>query len=100
MSHVKLSVQHNRTLQEARTQLETVVHQVQSRFGAMVQRIDWSADREAVKLYGTGFEVEMRVDAQEVHVTADLLFLSGLLGSPFLAGLKSIVEQSFPKRLK
>jgi hypothetical protein len=100
MSHLKLSVKHNRSLEEARNQLETAVHQVQSRFGSMVHRVVWSADRDAVKMYGTGFEVEMRVDAQEVHVTADLPFLTGLLGSPFVAGLKGIVEQTFHKRLK
>jgi hypothetical protein len=100
MSHINLSVKHNRGLEEARSQLQTAVQEIQSRFGALVHRVDWSADRDAVKLSGTGFEAEMRVDAQEVHVTADLAFLTGLLGSPFVAGLKGIVEQTFHKRLK
>ena len=100
MSHIKLSVKHNRSLEEARNQMETAVHEMQSRFGALLHRVDWSADRDAVTMYGSGFEAEMRVDAQEVHVTADLPFLTGLLGSPFVAGLKGIVEQTFHKRLK
>jgi hypothetical protein len=100
MSLIKLSVKHNRTRDEARTQLETAVNEVRTRFGSMVQRVEWSADREMVKLYGTGFEVEMRVDAEEVHVTADLPFLAGLLGSPFVTGLKGIVQQTFQKQLK
>lgn len=100
MSLIKLSVKHNRTLEEARTQLAAAVNQVQTRFGSLVQRVVWSADHEMVKLYGTGFEVEMRVDAQEVHVDADLPFLGGLLGGPFVAGLKSIVQQTFHKQLK
>ena len=100
MSLIKLSVKHNRSLEEARTQLKTAVHQVQGRFGSMLQRVEWSADGDTVKMYGTGFEVEMYVDAQEVHVTADLPFLGGLLGKPFVAGLKSIVQQTFHKQLK
>jgi hypothetical protein len=100
MSLIKLSLKHNRSLEAARTQLETAVNQVQSRFGSMLQRVEWSADRNIVKMYGTGFEVEMYVDAQEVHVNADLPFLGGLLGNPFVAGLKSIVQQTFHKRLK
>ena len=63
----------------------------------MVQRVTWSADRDTVQMEGTGFVVEMRIDAQEIHVTADLPFLGGLLGSPFLAGLKGAIEQTFRK---
>jgi hypothetical protein len=100
MSLIKLSVKHNRTIVEARSELETAVNEVRTRFGAMVQRVEWSPDREMVKLYGTGFEVEMRVDAQEVHVAADLPFLAGLLGSRFVTGLKGIVQQTFQKQLK
>lgn len=100
MSLIKLSVKHNRTLEEARAQLESAVAQVQGRFGSMVQRVVWSADRETVKMYGTGFEVEMRLDGQEIHVTADLPFLGGLLGSPFISGLKGIIQQTFHKQLK
>ena len=58
MSLIKLSVKHNRSLEEARTQLETAVNQVQSRFGSMLRRVEWSANRDTVKMYGTGFEVE------------------------------------------
>jgi hypothetical protein len=100
MSVIKLSVKHSRSLEEARTQLESAVQQVQDRFGGMLRRVEWSLDRNTVKMYGTGFEVEMYVDAQEVHVSADLPFLGGLLGNPFAAGLKSIVQQTFHKRLK
>ena len=91
MSLIQLSVKHNRTREEARSQLETAVQEVRNRFGSMVQRVEWSSDRYAVKMVGTGFEAEMHVDAQEVHVSADLPFLGGLLGSPFvLAGVRSI----------
>jgi hypothetical protein len=100
MSLIKLSVKHNRSLEEARAQLETAVNQVRNRFGRMLQRVEWSADRATVKMYGAGFEVDMHVDHQDVHVSADLPFLGGLLGSPFIAGLKGIVQQTFHKQLK
>jgi hypothetical protein len=99
MSLIHLTVKHNRTFEEARTQLQTAVQEVQTRFGYMLQRVEWSADRDRAKLFGTGFEVEMRVDPQEVHVSADLPFLGGLLSGPFVAGLKGIVQQTFHKQL-
>jgi hypothetical protein len=33
-------------------------------------------------------------------LSADLPFLGGLLGGPFVAGLKGIVQQTFQKQLK
>ena len=100
MSVLRLSVKHNRTLEQARSQLETAVSEVQTRFGSMVRRVEWSADHDTVKIHGAGVQVEMRVDAQEVHVEADVPLLARLLGGPFVSGLKGIVQQTFHKQLK
>ena len=70
MSMFHVSVRHGRTQDDARARLETAVNEVRSRFGPMVQRVDWSADRDAVKVQGTGFVVEMRVDAHLDHEPA------------------------------
>jgi hypothetical protein len=99
MALINLSVKHGKTLDEARTLLETAVREVQGRFGPMVQRVEWSDDRNGVKLSGVGFEAEMRVDPQDVHVSGDLPFLGNLLASPLVAGLKGIVQQTFQKHL-
>ena len=99
MSAIELTVKHGRSLEDARAQLERAVNEVRSRFGLMVQRVDWSADRNQVTLAGTGFVVVMRVDPTNVYVTGDIPILSKLLGSPLAAGLKQIVQQNFQKRL-
>jgi hypothetical protein len=43
--------------------------------------------------------VDAWVDPQEVHVVGDVPLLGRLLGGPFGAGVKQIVQQSFQKRL-
>ena len=48
---------------------------------------------------GTGFWVEMIVDAEHVHATGDIPFLGGLLGGPLGGGLEQIVEKTFHKKL-
>jgi hypothetical protein len=72
MPLINLSVQHRRTLGEAQGHLETTVHRVHSRFGALVRQVTWSADYRRVHIDGVGFGVEMWVDAQEVHVSGDI----------------------------
>ena len=85
MPLINLTLQHGRTLEEARRHLETAVHQISGQFGTLVRQVEWAADRSRVKLEGAGFWVEMRVDAHAVHATGDIAILGGLLG--FFASL-------------
>ena len=99
MSLINLSVKHGRTLEEARTKLETTVQEVRTRFSSLVQRVEWAADHNRVKLFGPGYEVEMWVDAQDLHVVGDFPLLGGLLGNPLLSGLKGLIQHNFQKQL-
>ncbi len=99
MALINLSVKHGRTLEEARSRMETAVQEVHNLGRTLVQQVVWSADRTQVRLDGVGFWVEMRVDAEAVHVSGDLPFLGGLLGSPLATGLKQIVQRTFQKEL-
>jgi hypothetical protein len=94
---INLSIQHGQTLEEAQRHLETAVHEVHSRFGTLLRQVEWSDDRRRVRLDGRGVWVEMRVDAQAVHVAADIPVLGGLLGGPMATGLKQIVQRTFQK---
>ena len=98
MSFINLTVAHGLTLDEARHRLERAVHEVSSRFGG-VRRVEWAADRNRVKLEGTGVRVEMWVDAENVHATGDIPILGELLGGPVASGLKQIVQGVFQKKL-
>ncbi len=99
MALINLSVKHGKTLDEARSLLATAVPEIQSRLGPMVQRVDWTPDKNGVKLSGVGFDVEMRVDPQEVHLSGDLPFLGNLLSGPLVNNLKGILQQTFQKQL-
>jgi len=99
-SLIRLTVQHGRDLPEARQRLEMAVAEIHARFGTFVQRTEWSEDRNLVKMFGPGMEVEIRVDDRDVHFTGDMPILGKLLGSPLLKGLKGVIEDKFQKRLK
>ena len=99
MPLLDLTLQHGRTLEEARGHLETAVNQISGRFGSLVRRVEWNADHSRAKLDGVGFSVEMWVDAQAVHATGDVPFLGGLLGSSLTDGLKQIMQLTFRNKL-
>jgi Putative polyhydroxyalkanoic acid system protein (PHA_gran_rgn) len=102
MPLITLSVQHEHTFDEARRRLETAVHEITSRFGTLVRRVEWSPDRSQVRLEGLGFWIEMRVDAQAVHVSADIPMLGRLgrlLGGSVTTRLQEIVQRTFQPTL-
>jgi hypothetical protein len=99
MPLINLTLEHGRTLEEARRHLETAVHQVSAQFGSVVRRVEWEADRSRVKLEGIGFSLEMWVDAQVLHATGDVPILGGLLGSSLSSRLKQILQVTFRKKL-
>jgi hypothetical protein len=95
MPLMTFSVQHGHTFDEARKRLETAVHQVTSRFGTLVRRVEWSTDRSQVRLEAIGGWIEMQVDAHAVHVSADISILDKLLGSSLTTGLKEMLQRTF-----
>jgi hypothetical protein len=94
MSLIQLKVEHGRTFEEARDRLALAVQEIQTRFGLMVRKVEWSPGRDSVTLEGPGVRIDLKVDALAVHVTGDIPMLAGILGSP---RLKQIVESAFRK---
>jgi hypothetical protein len=94
-----LKVKHHRTKDDARGRLAHAVDEARSKFGPMVQRVDWADDRDSVRMSGVGFAIDMRVDDEHVHVSGDVPILGGLLGGPLTSGLKAILARHFPKGL-
>jgi hypothetical protein len=99
MPLIDLTLRHGQTLDEARRRLESAVHQVNTSFGSMIQRTEWAADRNRVRLAGVGLWVEMSVDAQVLRATGDIPIVGRLLGSPLISGVRQILERTFQKKL-
>jgi len=99
MSLIQLSVQHGHTFDEAKKRLETAVHEIQSRFSTVLRQVEWSTDRSQVRLEGGGFWVEMQVDAQAVHLSADIPVLGRLFGGSVTTRLKEIIQRTFQPKL-
>ena len=88
MPMIDLMLQHGQTVEEACRRLEITGTEVNARFGSMMRRAEWAADRSRVKLDGVGFWVEMSVDALALHATGDIPILGRLLGGRLTSGLR------------
>jgi hypothetical protein len=99
MPLITLTVQHHQTQEQAARRLETAVHDISTKLGVMLRRVEWATDRNRVRLEGVGFWIELWVDAVAVHMTGDAPMLSRLLGGPLGSRLKQIVERAFQTHL-
>jgi hypothetical protein len=92
MPLIQVKVHHGRTLDEARDRLTRAVAELQSRFGPLIRSCEWSPSRDAVALAGPEVRLDVRVDADDVHVSGDIPILGSLLG---VDRVKQIVEATF-----
>lgn len=99
MPFISLTIAHGQTLEEARRRLEQAVREVSDRLKSGIRRVEWTADRNRVKLEGPGIWVELWVDVRDVHATGDIPMLGALFGGPVAAGLKQVIEHTFQKKL-
>lgn len=99
MPLITLSVQHGHTFDEARRRLEIAVRDITSRLGTLIRRVAWSTDRSQVRMEGIGGWIEMQVDAQAVHVSADIPVLGRLLGGSFTTELQEMLQRTFQTKL-
>ena len=99
MGLIQMTMKHGQTQDAARVAMEQAVGDLQTRFGRLVRRADWDADRNRVRVEGVGFWVEMKLDPQEIHMSGDAPILGGLLGGPLGGGIKQILQKSLTKAL-
>ncbi|WP_435011691.1 polyhydroxyalkanoic acid system family protein [Tundrisphaera lichenicola] len=96
MSLIEVKIEHGQTFEVAQERLSRAVGEIEAKFGSMIRRVEWSTNRESVRLEGPGVRIELRIDDHLVHVSGDIPLLAGLFGS---SRLKQILESSFKKPL-
>lgn len=91
MASIDAERSHTLSLDEARKTVEAIVEDVRASNPALVDTIQWNADRTAATLKGKMFKGEFEVDEDRVSVHIEL----GLMARPF----KGKVEERINKKL-
>jgi len=99
MPLITLAIKHGQTIEQAEERLRMAVADVKTRFGVMIERVQWAPDGRSVEVMGRGFDVQLRVDEEDVHVSGNITILGKLLGTPLMTGIKGILQSTFQKRL-
>ncbi len=97
MAIMSFTVKHGRAQDEARTRLEKAVEEVRSTCGSLLESVEWSDDRSAVTMKGSGVLAVMRVDGEAVHAEIDIPALAGLFGNSLAGRLKEIVQKQLAR---
>ncbi len=99
MAAIHFSLEHGRSLGDAQALLAQSVDELQRNFHAVVERVEWSADRNGARIVARGFEVAIRVDDRAVHVEAEVPLWARWIGSSAVDGLKRLLQRNIQNRI-
>jgi hypothetical protein len=85
MARLDLAVDHGQNPGVARANFERAITAAQARYGKWLRRMDWSPDRTAVTIVGTGFDVEISYDDRKVYARGTIPLAFKILEGPIKA---------------
>jgi hypothetical protein len=92
MAQLNLAIDHGQTPEAARSNFERTITAAQTRHGRWIHRLDWSADRTRVTLFGPGYEVELSYDDQKVYARGTVPLAFRLLEGRVKAFIKQTLS--------
>jgi hypothetical protein len=85
MAQLDMGIEHGQATEVARANFERAIAAAQSRFGAWIQRLEWSPDRTSVDVAGAGFDVRLSFDDRKVYARGTIPIAVKLLEGPIKA---------------
>lgn len=67
MARLDFSLEHHQTPEAAQARFEAGIEEAISRFGSWVQGVEWSENRQAATIRGSGYEVRLWYDERLLH---------------------------------
>ncbi len=67
MARLEFSLEHHQTPEAAQAKFEAGIEEAVSRFRSWIQKVDWSEDRQAATIRGSGYEVRLWYDERLLY---------------------------------
>ena len=94
MAAFQMSFPHGQSWEDAKANFIKGINDANTKFGSHFKRLEWSDDKTAAKLSGTGFDVNLKVDVQAVHADGHMPWLAKVaIEKP----LRHFLEETFKK---
>jgi hypothetical protein len=79
MARLDMAVEHGQEPEAARENFEKAIAAAQARYGGWIRRLEWTPDRTAVSVAGTGFDVRLSYDERKVYARGTIPMAAKLL---------------------
>jgi hypothetical protein len=93
MAAVNRKVKHGQEWDVARANFERGIRQAEEQYGKHFKPVEWSEDRTAARIHGTGFDLHLKLDPEFVNVNGHVPFFLRFLEGPVM----KFIEESFHK---
>jgi hypothetical protein len=90
MAQLDMAVEHGQSPEAARINFERAVAAAQVEYAGWIHRLEWSQDRTAVTVTGTGFNVTLSYDDEKVYARGTIPLAFKLFERP----IKSFILKS------
>ena len=92
MARLDLSMEHGRPPESAQASFEAGINDAIARFGSWIGRVDWSEDRRAARITGSGYEVQLSYDDRFLHATGHIPLAWKLLEPVIRHHIRTMIE--------
>jgi hypothetical protein len=92
MAKLDMAVEHGQTVEVARENFAKAIAAAQSRYSRWIESLEWSPDRTAVAVSGTGFDVRISFDDRKVYAQGTIPMAAKLLEAPIKAFLAQALK--------
>lgn len=94
MARLDLSMEHGQPLEVAQARFEAGISEAVSRYRSWIGRIDWSDDRQAALISGSGYEVRLWYDERFLHARGHIPLAWKLLEPAVKHHIRKIIDRA------
>ena len=94
MARLNLSMEHGQPPEAAQAKFEAGINEAVSRYGSWIGRLDWSDDRQAALISGSGYEVRLWFDERFLHAKGHIPLAWKLLEPAVKHHIRKIIDRT------